>query len=147
MGRFSGIQNARQSGGGVYFKEGDYLVEITKVHVFASREKGDLFFIETVVLESEGSDANPVGSKPSQSIKLSLDSAKGNINGFVSGVMGCKPEEVTEEMVEEIVSDANPLKGERAMVNAVNKSKKHSEGEFTNLTWTGVPKETTKPKR
>lgn len=149
MGRFSKVTDARQTKGGVYFREGDYIAEIIKVSVIETRNKGPMFCIEVEIRKvlSGGSDANPVGSRPSSSILFSNDSIWGNINGFVSGVLACDESKVTEAIVEEIVSDDNPLGrsdkrkvGELVMINATKKAKKNAkdddeDGFYVNLTW------------
>ncbi len=138
MGKLSGLGQARVRKGGVYFLPGQYLVEITKVHMIQSRKREDMFIIETVVIESDV-PGRPKGSRPSQLIKLSNDAAMGNIKSFLAAVMNEEdPDSIGEDEWEAtgelVVSEENPLAGIRVYLNCVDMVTK-SGGEFTLHNW------------
>ncbi len=81
MGLFSDINNHSQSGGGAWWKKGNYKIRIERV-VFKHGFKGMSYIIESEVLESDNPEIE-VGDKRSQVIKLEKTPAKGNIASFL----------------------------------------------------------------
>ena len=125
MGRFSGVNKARQSGGGNWWKKGKYRTRITKVE-FRNGHKGESYIIEGEVLAS----SNPeilVGETRSQVIKMDKESALGNIGSFMgvcaavmTGENLANPDlnEVTEADVEASHGEDQPLVGLELEIDA-----------------------------
>lgn len=118
MGLFSGIEDAKVGGGGVYFLEGLYRCEIVKVFAMKSRKNEDLFIVECKVITSNNAKRKE-GSACSWVVNMKHDAALGNIKGFIAAANGIDPTdtgtvdaEVNEEAVETACSDANPLAGQ-----------------------------------
>lgn len=90
---------------------GNYTLSVDKLTAIKSR-KGDKFFIGTFnVLESSGEGAIGAGQKCVHMIKLSLDSAKGNVRGLISAVLNEPPTSVTKQVTQMAISDDQPAKG------------------------------------
>lgn len=77
-----------------------------------------MFIGEFKVLESSGSQANEVGTSVSQVIKMSLDSALGNIKTIAAAVSGEPEKNITAAMCEALVGDKNPAKGVKVKAEA-----------------------------
>ena len=140
MGLFSGIESAKVGAGGVYFLAGLYKVRIVKVTTINSRKKDDLFIVEAKILESDNKDRK-VGSSCSWVVNLKQDAALGNIKGFVAAANGIDPtdedtvnKEVTEEAVEYVCSDDNPLKDVELNLECTA-IKTRAGGDFTLHKW------------
>lgn len=117
MSRFGGIENAKTSDKLPNIMPGRYVLEVTGVKVIATRAKGDMFISEFKVLENGGTAGeNPVGSTCSHLIKLSLDSAMGNVKGFVQALTG--EAKVTSDLVDGLVSPENPAAGTKVRAEA-----------------------------
>jgi hypothetical protein len=82
MGIFDGIKGQRGTLGGVYFKEGHYVVLIDRVKSGRTRKDIDFFVAECTVKESSNSDM-PAGKKPSFMVMLDKDAAMGNVSDFL----------------------------------------------------------------
>lgn len=136
MSKFAGIEKAASSDRLPYIQQGSYLLEIDAVKVISTRGKGDMFIIEAKVLESAGANANEVGSKLSHLIKMSNDSAMGNIKAFVSALTG--DSKVTSETVDKIISAENPAAGTKVRADAFN-IKTRAGADFTRVNYTYVP--------
>ena len=119
MGNFSGIESAGFSEKLPPISAGNYLLEIQVIKVIATRAKGNFVVSEFRVLESSGPEAAPVGSLVSHMIKMSLDSALGNVKQLASGVLAKNPKEVTAENCDRMVSDENPCAGTVVRASAV----------------------------
>lgn len=111
---FVGIENAKTSERLPYFKPGSYELILDVAKVFPSRKHGPMFVSEWTITKSEGEGANPAGTRAAQLIKLSADTALGNIKGLVGALTGEGPSKVTQAMCDNLVSEKNPAKGSRA---------------------------------
>lgn len=134
MGRFTGIENAPVSEKLPHFEVGRYLLRVDAVKCITARGKGDMFISEFTVLESDGEGANPKGSRVSQVIPLSLDTALGNIKQFVSALTGEELKSVSEKMVDNLVSPKNPAAGTVVRAEAFIIAKKNGEP-FTKIAY------------
>lgn len=107
MGLFDGINNAKPSQGGSYFKAGLYpRIRILRVKITTART-GDVFYaVETEIVESQVKDC-PAGMKASWLCNKRHDNFLGDVRAFVAAVMGIdivrepgRLDEVTQEVVE-----------------------------------------------
>lgn len=109
MSFFTGIENAKTSEKLPNITPGKYLLEVDAIKAFTTRSKGPAFVAEFKVVESEGEGANPVGTRCSFYVKLSLDSALGNIKGLAAALQDIDTKSVTQAMVDKITTtDQNP---------------------------------------
>lgn len=140
MGRFTAINQAQVSAGGVYFLPGSYVTEILRVFVMKNW-KGDEFFIaECKILDSDNSE-RPVGSKASMVVNMDNVSAMGNIKAFLAAASGIDPKnsvrvnaEITEEIAEIAVAEGNPFAGTVLELDA-RIVKTREGGDFTKHFW------------
>lgn len=130
---FEGIDEARMSEGGVYFKQGAYTVDVVACKAMTNRRKIGTFIVECEVVESTCPDLPP-GSACSQVITLDKEPALGNIKQFIATAMGCTPKDVTKQSVALVVSEGNPLKGTRLKLSCQN-IKTTAGKDFTKHTW------------
>lgn len=144
MGLFTGIESAKISAGGVYFVEGIYVVEITKVSTLRSRKNDDLFIVETEIVSSTADERKP-GTSCSWVVNLKQEPALGNIKAFIAAANGIDPadtekvnEEVTEEAVEFACSEDNPLEGTRLNLECVAIKTKKENRDFTLHKWSPI---------
>lgn len=133
MGMFKGVEQARVSEGGVYFKPGVYLAKVLACKGFQNRQQIGTFVIECELIESS-EPTLPPGTLVSQVIMLNKEPALGNIKGFIATAMNDKVENVTEEMCDMVASPGNPLKGTVLRVSAAN-IKTKAGAPFTKITW------------
>ena len=157
MGRFQGLSGIKTNQGGLYFLDGDYLVELDEVKMIVSRKKQDTWIVSGKVLESTNPQRAP-GCKPSQVIVLKeeiLETCMGNIKAFAAAVLGIvdpdayvpdlKPGETPEtakdrfwdETLEALVSEAQPAKGLKIKLN-VTTIKTKAGKDFGKHQWTHV---------
>ena len=114
MGVFSGIKQAQVNKGGVYLKEGNYLLEIEAVKLIPSRKKDDLSVVESKVIEADGTDANVEGSSASWIANLTKhDAAMGNVKMFLQAVDPDLDDDTIEQAADMAVGEDNPLRGEQ----------------------------------
>lgn len=138
MGKFSGIEDASISSGGVYFLAGKYIVKVKRCFTMRSRKKEDLFIVECEIIESTNED-RPAGTSASWVVNFKQDAALGNIKGFIGAANGLEDEasinaEVTEEVCEYVVSDDNPLAGTVLLLEATD-VKTRAGNPFTKHAW------------
>lgn len=134
MSLFAGIENAKTSERLPNIRPGLYTLQVQALKAFTSRAKGPMFVAEFSVLESSGPDANAPGSSASHIIKMSLDSALGNIQGLMAAVLNVPTEKVTESICDEAVSakGSELVKGAKVRAEAtVVKTK--AGGDFTRV--------------
>lgn len=120
MGLFDKISDADPSNGGVYFNAGHrYLAEVEKCLVKLSRKGDQLFIAELRVVESDDARLTP-GMKASWIVNFKQDASLGNILWFLGACSGIKVEdtarmkkEITKEVAEFAVTEANPMAGKR----------------------------------
>jgi hypothetical protein len=130
---FDGIEGARVSEGGVYFKPGAYKARILSVKALKDRKGVGTFVVECELLESSEA-ALPKGTVCSWVVKLDKEPALGNIKSFAAAANGVQPKEVTAKAIELIVSAGNPLRDTVMKVSASN-IKTKSGSDFTKVTW------------
>ena len=148
MGRFKGLAGVKTNQGGLYFLEGDYLVELDEVKMIETRKKQDCWVVSAKVLESTNPQRAP-GCKPSQVIVLRediLETCMGNIKAFAAAVLGIEnpdayvPEdgksvdEFWDSTLESMVADDQPLKGVKIKLN-VTQIKTKSDKDFSKHSW------------
>lgn len=118
MSDFDGIENASVSQKLPPLQPGTYTLEAEAFKMITSRTKGKLFIAEYKVLEAQGPNTNPVGSRCSHIIKMSLENALGNVKALTAAVVGEPEEAVTTKMCDALVSDKQPGKGKRVRAQA-----------------------------
>ncbi len=135
MGYFAGIENAVPGGGGVYFKEGRYRVEVKEVKAHAG-VNGVSFIVETTILESTV-PTRPAGMSVSWVVGMQHKSTLGNIKQFAWACAGDKTASVGEADIEFMVSKDNPLRGQQLDLECLDVLKKSKDPDdlFTKHTW------------
>lgn len=134
MGRFGGVEKAQPSEGGVWVIPGVYDVEVLKCKAGTSRKKQDFFVAELEVISSNNPE-RPVGSRMSWMATLKEDTpALGDVRAFIATAEKTPLKDVTEEVCDYVVGEANPLKGKRLHLVATN-IKTRSGGDFTKAQW------------
>lgn len=134
MSEFSGIENASSTARLANLRPGVYVLEAQAFKLVNSRAKGKMFISEWKVIEASGSEANEVGTSASQVIKMSLDSALGNIKAIVAAVSGESEKNITSAMCDAIVSEKNPAKGVKVRAEATL-TKTRAGTDFTLIKW------------
>lgn len=132
-GMFDGIEGARVSEGGVYFRPGVFKARILAVKALKDRKGVGTFVVECELLESS-EEALPVGTIASWVVKLDKEPALGNIKAFAAAASGVTAKDVTAKAIELIVSEGNPLRDTVLKVSAQN-IKTKAGGDFTKVTW------------
>lgn len=121
---FKKIAAASATGGGNNIRDGIYKFLIEKCSI-QNGHSGVCFVAEFRVMEAESNGAvdengrpvvpNPVGSTASMVANLTKhESAAGNIKAFLQGALGAlgyTPEMIDDELISQVVSEANPLRG------------------------------------
>ena len=153
MGRFSGLAGIKTNAGGMYFKPGQYEIEIAEIKTSeSSKDKRLSVIFEVVVIESDNLE-RPAGSKPSQVIKLGgpyPELPMGDLKHVVGTLMGLEdidnytatavdpaiPNDTIEaatdrewsQMIEALVAPEQPAKGMRCKLYVFDKERegKHS---------------------
>ena len=126
MGLFGriGEKGIKSNGGGVFFEPGTYALEVRANKTGNTRDKRAFFVAEFTILESTNPD-RPVGTGVSWMVMLdkNIETALGNIKGYVSALFDMPEEEVDEAGVEALVQADNPAAGMkiRATVSTVKK--------------------------
>ena len=115
MSIFAGIQNVPESqGASKYLGEGLWTLKIKKCELFESSKKKNQFYFlgEFEVIDSNVEDAR-VGETRSWLVNMDLgDTALANIREFAMAITpGAKKEDITPELIEEIISAENPTAG------------------------------------
>ncbi len=113
------ISKAKFSEGSIWLLTGVYRLMIQACKHITTRKGVQAFVVEFEVLESSNPERVP-GSMCSWMVTLDKEPALGNIKQFISTAVPCKPEQVNEEAVLAIVSEANPLKGRIVRCAATN---------------------------
>lgn len=131
MGRFKGLSGIKTNQGGLYFLEGNYLVEILGIKFEKNRKKQDMFIVEGLVVESDNEARGP-GCKPSQVITIKeeyAETAWGNIKQFAGCMLGIESpddyvpadgtpvDDFWDRSLEFMVSPQQPLKGTKVRLN------------------------------
>jgi hypothetical protein len=134
---FAGIEGARTSEGGVYFRPGAYEARVIAVKALKDRKGIGTFVVETELLASSN-DKLPVGTMCSWVVKLDKEPALGNIKAFIAAAMKCAAKDVTAQAVEMVISEGNPLRDVVLKVSAQD-IKTKAGNDFTKVTW--LPKD------
>lgn len=133
MSDFSGIENAQVTARLPNLRPGVYTLEVQAFKLVNSRSKGKMFVGEFKVLESAGG-GNEVGTTASQVIKMSLDSALGNIKSIAAAVSGEPERSITAQMCDALVSEKNPARGTKVRAEA-SLTKTRAGNDFTLIKW------------
>lgn len=133
MGLFGKIKDAKSNGGGIYFLPGTYALECRANKTGKTREGREFFVCEFTILESSNPE-RPVGTSVSMMVMLDkyLETALGNIKGYIAALYDVPEDEVDEAGVEELVSAANPGAGIKVRAVASN-TKTKKGGDFTKV--------------
>lgn len=145
------LNEARVSGGGIYFLPGLYEVRIEACKIVGERGK-KYFLLETFILKSNNPE-RPAGSRCNWMVNLDLEAAPGNILGLMIAANGLDADspkdakaigdEDWDAVAEEAVGGDNPLKGELLEIEAFYRDKKKKPGEvYTHMNWRPLLKET-----
>ena len=134
-----------------YFEGGTYLVEIDHCKFFLNRKRQMRAAVECTVVDSNNS-ACPETTQLTWVVSLDNDSGPSTLKTFMVDLMGCRPNEITDEVVnsifiEEGSDNATPsiASGLHAIVNAHEKPTQ-SGGKYTKLAWKRFdPKTNTRP--
>lgn len=101
-----------------HINPGNYLLEVEALKITPSRNKGPMFIAEFKVIEADGPGANPPGTQCSDVIKMSMDSALGNIKGLVAALINEPSTAISQAMAEKLIAPENPAKGEKVRLEA-----------------------------
>lgn len=121
MGLFDKIKEAKSSSGGVYFLPGTYALECRVNKVGKTREQRPFFVAEFTILESSNAE-RPVGTSVSLMVMMdkNLETALGNIKGYVAALFDMPELEVDEAGVEALIAAGNPGAGLKVRAIASN---------------------------
>lgn len=133
MSMFDGIETARSSEGGVYFKPGVYRTKVLACKSLKTRKGIGAFVVETELLSST-EPSLPAGTLCSWVVTLDKEPALGNIKSFIAAAMHTETKDVTAAAVDMVVSAGNPLKDVILKVSAQN-IKTKAGTDFTKITW------------
>lgn len=136
MGVFSGINEAKPAGGGVYVEPGVYDLEVIALKAGSARDGRQFFVAEFKTLKSNN-PSRPVGCVQSWMVMLDrryLETALGNIKTFLATLTNSEPHEIDEAGVEMAVAADNPMAGMKIAASFVNIKTKAGK-DFTRPTW------------
>jgi hypothetical protein len=126
---------AKSSQGGVYLLPGKYALECRANKSSKTRDGREFFVAEFSILESSNAE-RPVGTAVSFMVMLdkNLETALGNIKGYVAGLFGIPEAEVDEAGVEQLITAENPGQGMKVRAIATN-IKTRAGKDFTKVIW------------
>ncbi len=133
MGIFAGIEEVKAKVQNRWVEPGNYTVEIAKVKQGRKKETDRPFFLaELSIVESDNpefveGDIMTWMTMLKEYKKYFLQ----DISGFISTTMDCDASEVTEEVVEYVASEEQPLVGKRLTLRAYRQVNTKSGKEFT----------------
>lgn len=143
---YDGIEGATVSGGGVWFTDGHYDVEVDRVLEHNGQDNILSYIIEATITATNNPE-RPVGLKCSQVIKFGGKGkvmANVNVKVFLAAAFGLdlnKPEDsaradrdITPTVVARCAAEDNPLKGKRLRLHCFT-TKKRDGGDFTKHVW------------
>ena len=151
MGWADKVAGSDVTGGGVYFKNGNYpVLFIDKAIMKESRKGKELFIVEFKILVSEVEE-RPAGGSVSQVYNMTdHDAAPGNVKGFIGAAQNdsdfadAKLENMTDkekkafiEAIQMVVSDDNPLHGRLVRAEA-NTILTEAGNDFTLVKFSGI---------
>jgi hypothetical protein len=140
-GMFSGIEDAAADGGNIpLLKPGSYLLSVDQLRSFKSKKPpfNAFFLAEFDILGANGDGCSAEGSKAAWLVNMIHSPALGNIKAFaLAAVPGLTEEDITEEAMEEMLGETQPLNGLQVRAEAqVVKTK--SDRDFTKVTFQKV---------
>jgi hypothetical protein len=133
MGLFGKIGEAKSSGGGIYFLPGKYELECRANKTGKTREGRPFFVCEFTIISSSNPE-RPSGTSVSMMVMLDkyIETALGNIKGYVSALFGIPENDVDEAGVEQLVAADNPGAGLKIKAVASNTKTKAGK-DFTKV--------------
>lgn len=142
MGLFGKIKDAKSNGGGVFFLPGSYELECRANKTGTTREGRPFFVAEFTILASTNPE-RPVGTSVSFMVMLDkfLETALGNVKGYVAALFDIPEVEVDEAGVEQLVAADNPGAGLKVRATASN-TKTKKGGDFTKVEFNPYAKKT-----
>lgn len=133
MGIFAGIEEVKAKVQNRWVEPGNYTVEIAKVKQGRKKETDRPFFLaELSIVESDNPDF--VDGDIMTWMTMLKEYKKyflQDISNFISTTMACDPSEVTEEVVEYVAGEEQPLVGKRLTLRAYRQVNPKSGKEFT----------------
>lgn len=135
MGLFTGINDAKYSEGGIYFLDGNYVVQIEDLKSGTSRQKVDYFAAECRILQSTN-PARPIGTLVTFWVGIKPDTpALADIRRFLAVAGDCDDNDVDDRAAEMSVSEEQPFRGVvlRAAATTITTAKKKLP--FTKVVW------------
>lgn len=116
-GIFAGIEQANASMDGNYIRPGTYITQIVRCKDGTSQMNGPFFAVEQKVMVVLDPGANDPGGLPPHSVGEEMTemmmkkypSFLGNVKAFVSNALGCNPDQVSMQMLGQIISDQQPM--------------------------------------
>ena len=135
MGLFSKIGEAKSNSGGIYFLPGKYELEVRANKTGKTRE-GRAFFVAEFTIISSTNPERPAGTSVSQMVMLdkNLETALGNIKGYLAALYGIPEADVDEAGVEALVAADNPGAGLKIKAVASN-IKTRAGKDFTKVSY------------
>lgn len=139
MGLFSKIGEAKSNSGGVYFLPGKYELEVRANKTGKTRENRPFFVAEFTIISSTNPE-RPAGTMVSQMVMLdkNIETALGNIKGYVAALFGMEEKDVDEAGVEQLVAADNPGAGMKIKAVASN-IKTRAGKDFTKVVYDHWP--------
>lgn len=139
MGKFSNIGSAKSNGGGIYFEPGKYELECRANKTGKTREGREFIVFEFTIISSTNPN-RPAGTSVSQMIMLDkyLETALGNIKGYVAALFNMPEQDVDEAGVEALVAADNPGAGIKVKAIASNTKTKAGK-DFTKVQYEPWP--------
>jgi hypothetical protein len=144
------LKDARGTQGGLFFRPGNYLVQIQRCKMVETRQKHEAFVAETKVLETDTQDPNlQAGSEPAYFVDLDgkfPELAEGNMADFLRAALASFAHQngeehppvdeitLTPEIGKAVTGEDNLLAGTYLQVHAYNKVTKEGK-DFTKFRW------------
>lgn len=148
------ISGATPSQGGNYLRDGIYSLLVEKV-VQHQGNDGPTFVAELRVTESKKTEQdvepNPVGTTVSYAqVLMKFKSAPGNAKAFLLGVLGglgYAESDLTDQLVDEVVGDGQPLRGAQVKCSTYRKMTRDGSKMLTLPKWQSVAQDEAAIKR
>jgi hypothetical protein len=136
-GMFQGIQEAQASKSTRQLDVGSYVLKVDALRTFKSRKDGmQVFAADLEVVESDHRDFQP-GDKVGFIVKQGkfLQYFLADVKAFLSAVGKVTDDQITEEVADMAVSDAQPFRGEtlRCIVTPNSKDERYRVSRFLPL--------------
>lgn len=140
---FDAIAGAdKKSNQGVYPKPGSYLLWVDLMKMATNFEGHSLFVASFDIIESSNPE-RPKGTKMDDAWNITKQPklAPPDVKAFVAAVAGIPFEQVNADGLRLAVSDKNPMHGKLVLLQAAQREKRNSDGEFTVRRYSSVPPE------